>query len=120
MLVCCKRAIHTRNVFEFIHCWPEAPASVDYLRLPHRHQFYVYCSIEVEHDNRELEFITVQHSIDAFLNRAQFAQRSSCEDIAHEVAQWLVELYGERDIAVSVLEDDENGATVYYNKVKEN
>lgn len=110
------KTINVKNSFEFVHCWPEAPKSLYYLRTPHRHVFKIETSIEINHNNRDLEFITVQHDIRRFLHTTHFKQRSSCEDIAECIVRHLIQLYGERDIAVTVSEDGENGATVYYEK----
>lgn len=109
--------ILVKNVLEAVHCWPEAPEEVVYLRSPHRHQFYIETEIEVNHDDRELEFIMVQHRIRDFLrNRATFAIRTSCEQIARAVAEHVLECYGPRNVTVTVREDNENGARVYFYK----
>ena len=117
MLKCTITAIDVHNSFEFVHCWPDAPNEMYYLRSPHRHVFHVYTHIEVLHNDRELEFIQVKHAIDYFLHNTHFAQESSCEDIAHRIAEYLMQQYGDRTISVSVFEDDENGATVFYNNL---
>ena len=107
--------ILVKNTFEFVHCWPEAPDEVDYLRSPHRHLFAIESEIEVGHDDRELEFIMVQHSIKDFLHTPnRFALRTSCEQIARAVGDHIAEKYGEREIIVTVYEDNENGARVHW------
>lgn len=108
--------IKVKNTFEMIHCWPEAPTEMYYLRTPHRHVMHVYTTIEVEHDDRELEIITVQHAIDYFLHNAHFALRTSCEQVAEDVINYVHSQYGDRRVVVTVLEDNENGATVAYYK----
>lgn len=109
-----QRHIKVKNQFELVHCWPEAPTDMYYLRTPHRHMMHVYSVLEVKHDDRELEIITVQHAIDYFLHNAHFELRVSCEMIAERVMEYLRSQYGNRYIVVSVLEDDENGASVTY------
>lgn len=109
--------IVVKNKFEDVHCWPEAPEEVVYLRYPHRHQFYVETEIEVGHDDRELEFIMVQHRIDDFLrNVANFPIRTSCEQMARAVGEFVLNTYGRRSVVVTVKEDNENGARVYFYK----
>lgn len=108
--------ILVRNKVELVHCWPEAPEEVGYLKYPHRHQFYIDSEIEVFHDDRELEFIMVQHDIEEFLKSQHFELRTSCEQIARAVAQHIIERYGIRKVVVSVREDNEHGARVYFYK----
>ena len=104
--------IEVKNQIELTHCWPEAPVEVVYLRCLHRHVFTVYSTIEVFQDDRELEFIQVQHHLKYFLENYNFQPRVSCEQIAMIVAQHILDTYGSRNVRVSVFEDDENGATV--------
>lgn len=108
--------IEVKNQIELIHCWPKAPVEVGYLRHLHRHVFTVYSTIEVFHDDRELEFIQVQHHLKWFLGRYNFQPSVSCEQIARIVAQHILDEYGERNVRVSVFEDNENGATVKIKK----
>ena len=109
-----QRRIRVQNQFELVHCWPEAPTDMYYLRTPHRHVMYVTSDIEVKHDDRELEIITVKHAIDYFLHNAHFELHVSCEMIAERIIEYLRSQYGERYMIVTVLEDNENGATVTY------
>ena len=39
-----------------IHCYPDAPDDVSYLRSPHRHLFHFKVGVPVNHANREIEF----------------------------------------------------------------
>ena len=114
MIECIRTSITVQTRFECIHCWPEAPEEEYYLRQPHRHVMFVIACIEVKHNDRELEFIHVKHSLDCYLQTTHFGLCVSCEDIAHRVAKYLHSQYGDRNISVCVKEDNENGAIVDY------
>lgn len=116
------KTIVVRTQFEGIHCYPDAPKDVEFLKHPHRHMFYVEAEIEVFHDDRELEFILVKRDLDKFLKGD--LKSASCEMICRTVQQYLKRTYplngaqvsitgsNERYVNVSVFEDDENGARI--------
>jgi hypothetical protein len=78
--------------------------------------FHIKFEIEVFHDDRELEFITVKRTLQLYTER-WFKQNVwysdiSCEQIAkslHSIAAWS---YGKRNINVTVMEDDESGVII--------
>jgi len=114
-----KRFIVVRTQFQGVHCYPNAPDRVEFLRSPHRHVFNVEAQIEVFHDDRELEFFIVKESLDRFIHTTpQFLEvmhtyqsTMSCEQMAALVKDHLHALYGSnRLINVAVFEDDQNGA----------
>lgn len=110
-----KAFIIVRGDYEFSHLYADAPEEVAYLRNLHRHIFNYEVEIEVYHDDRELEFIMVKHRIDEFLSFRfeNWSDKTSCEMMAQSIGQYLQTLYGfERDLTVSVFEDNENGAKV--------
>jgi len=117
-----SRSVWCSFQFEGLHCWPDAPESVAYLRDEHRHVFYVCVWIEVYHNDRELEFITVKHQLENLINEhyphVNHIKRifdlgcSSCEDIAKFLLDQIVKLYPDRAVEVSVSEDGENGSCV--------
>lgn len=110
-----KSFIIVRGQFEFCHRYADAPEEVAYLRNLHRHMFNYEVEIEVYHDDRELEFIMVKHEIEDFLlNRDRiWPETTSCEQMAQSIGNFLRTHYGfERDLTVSVFEDNENGAKV--------
>ena len=103
-----------KTEFEGVHCYPEAPEEVDYLRYRHRHMFKVELEIEVFHDDRELEFIIVKHRVmEAFEKELH---NKSCEMIAKEIQLWAKQMFPHkgkpRRVNVGVFEDGENGARV--------
>ena len=56
-------SINVVNRFNGIHCWPDAPEPVGFLRNHHHHLFVVYTQIDVNHDDRELEFLIDRKSV---------------------------------------------------------
>ena len=110
-----KAFIIVRGQYEFCHKYVGAPEEVSYLRSLHRHMFNYEVELEVYHDDRELEFIMVKHRIEEYLSRRdkKWAETTSCEQMAQSIGLWLQSFYGfERDLTVSVFEDNENGAKV--------
>lgn len=104
-----RRFIVIRAQFEAIHHWPECPIKeVEFLRYPHRHVFYVEMKWEVQHNDRDKEFIVQKRKVNHFLMTRYAGQqlgRKSCEDMAEE----LLEAFPEACYC-SVFEDNENGA----------
>lgn len=117
MLVKKTSYIVVKTQFEFIHKYENAPEEVKYLREPHRHIFYVEAKIQVYNNDRELEFILVKHDIDKFLQGIVSSApiTYSCEMFAEDISNFLIRTYAKhinRNIEVSVFEDNENGAQI--------
>lgn len=114
-----SRTIHVRGQFVALHCWPEAPEEVAFLRFLHRHTFNVRLDIPVSHNNRDLEFFIVQQKLRATLNRLEVqlgkTPRMSCEDMALFIQTELVAHHEIKCSAICVDEDGENGATLTFN-----
>lgn len=113
-----EATVFCQTSFEAIHCYPEAPEEVAYLRAPHRHMFGVRVEMQVFNDDREVEFIMLKHRVEDFLKSCFSGNigRTSCEQIAAEVVEQLEYTYcadQNRNIKVTVDEDGENGSTVY-------
>ena len=114
--------IIVRTQFEGFHKWKEAPFEVKFLRSLHRHIFYIECSIEVYHFDRELEFFLVKQYIDDLIKielprRCTAVEEWSCEMYAKFILRQLTEQYGvSRDMIIRVFEDYENGAEIIYIK----
>jgi hypothetical protein len=98
-----------RLSFEGIHSWPDAPdqSTEYYLAYPHRHMFHVEAVMEVQHDDRDVEFIGLRTSMLVYCVR-QFSGPHiySCEKMALE----LLQQFGLK--SCRVFEDNENGAEV--------
>ena len=112
--------VEVKTQFEGLHCWPEAPDEVGFLRNMHRHMFHVVLRIPVEHSDRDVEFIMAKHNLDKFVKEEYGCDgsiynlgRTSCEEIARSVLDWAHREYGIKpwcgNVSVGVFEDNENG-----------
>lgn len=114
--------IKVSNQIEFIHQYPVAPEEVSFLRYPHRHILHIYTKIQVYNDDRELEFIMVKRKIDSFLDSLNLTENItniSCEQLGAKIIDFIRSNYCidvDRNIEVTVSEDDENSAVVCYTK----
>lgn len=109
-----QSVVYCKVDFEGIHCWPQCPfEEVRYLRDPHRHIFKITAYKEVNHDDRDVEFIMLKHQIEKFLEREYpggILGAMSCEMLGRQ----LLEEFNLMQIDVS--EDGENGAVMYRSK----
>jgi hypothetical protein len=95
--------------FAAFHRWSDAPQSVAFLREYHRHCFHVKMGVKVGHNDREVEFFTLQGQLGTYI-AVHFANKMftySCEDIAEQILRRFDAVY------VTVSEDGENGATIF-------
>jgi len=122
-----KRWIHVKFSKEGVHCYPAAATDpklatggwddVSFLANPHFHYFHFKVSIEVFQNDRDIEFIQFSRLCQMFYSGGTLELNSqSCEMIAENLIDALVNKYPGRDIKVTVLEDDINGATLEYFK----
>jgi 6-pyruvoyl-tetrahydropterin synthase len=89
---------------------------VSYLGYNHRHTFHFRVELEVEHDDRAIEFIQAKRQMERLFDQGTLQlDHKSCEMIARELHQQLVVLYGKkRDMVVEVSEDNENGCRMVF------
>ncbi len=124
-----KRMIWVTFQKEGIHKYPGAdtdPAlatgdeyDVSFLGYPHRHIFHFKVAIQVFHNDREIEFIQFKRWLEnSFTNGVLQLNYKSCEMICDDLYQMIAHRYPDRDIEITVSEDNENGATIYYNTTK--
>ena len=106
-----KRFVQCQTQREFIHCWPEAPEEVKFLRDPHRHMLHIRVKIAVYHDDRDIEFIMLKHKVNTLLLR-KFPDRTSCEQVGEYLIEELQYFYGKRHMEVEISEDGENSAII--------
>ena len=97
-------------LFEGIHNCPNCPIEeVSYLKDPHRHIFHIKAFKQVNHNDRDVEFIWLKHRVQEFLTETYPNGQmgpTSCEMLAHI-------LIGHFDLTkCEVSEDNENGAVV--------
>ena len=108
---------------EGIHCYPAAatdPAlktgdeyDVSFLGYPHRHIFHFRVSIEVFHDDRDIEFIQFKRWLTKLYNEATLQlDYKSCEMIAEDLYNVISDRYPGRAVEIEVSEDNENGCNI--------
>jgi len=132
-----KRMIWVTFQKEGIHKYPAALDDpklatgdwddVSFLGYPHRHMFHFRVSIEVFHDDREIEFIQFSRWLQRLYSVGTGDQDSkaehtvlaldykSCEMIADDLFAQINNKYPGREVHIEVSEDNENGAVVKYN-----
>ena len=120
------RTIFVRFQKEGIHMYPAAatdPAlktgdmyDVSFLGTPHRHIFHFQVTIEVFHNDRDIEFIQFKRWLEnLYAGGTLELNYKSCEMISDDLYEQIASRYPNRNIEITVSEDGENGATIYYN-----
>ena len=109
-----KLFIKVKNQFDDVHCYPNAPKEVNFLKNMHRHTFMLESMIQIFHEDRELEFYIVKDYIDSIIPKLkQLVNGKSCENIAVFVLNELKLKYGNnRYYKISCSEDGWNEAIV--------
>lgn len=121
------RTIFVRFQKEGIHKYPAAATDpnlatgdeydVSFLATPHRHIFHFEVSIEVFHNDRDIEFIQFKRWLENQYSQGILAlDYKSCEMISDDLYEVIATRYPNRNIVISVSEDNENGAMIVYNK----
>lgn len=125
-----KRMIFVTFQKEGIHCYPAAatdPAlktgdmyDVSFLGTPHRHIFHFNVAIEVFHNDRDIEFIQFKRWLENLYRATDKSPTleldyKSCEMLSDDLYNEIAKRYPNRNIEITVSEDGENGATIYYN-----
>ena len=115
-----KRFIYVTFQREGIHRYPEAAtdpnlADVAFLANEHRHIFHFNVAIEVFHNNRDIEFIQFKRWLESLYQSKLELNHKSCEMISDELFETIASRYPGRGIKITVSEDNENGATIFYN-----
>ena len=90
---------------------------VSFLGYPHRHTFHFKVSIEVFHNDRDIEFIQFKRWLENLYKEDVLAlDYKSCEMIADDMYVQIAMKYPDRDVVISVAEDNENGCEITYAK----
>jgi|TARA_R110000796_G_scaffold201941_1_gene318201 hypothetical protein len=90
---------------------------VSFLGYIHRHIFKFKVSIEVFHDDRDIEFIQFKRWLEKLYAESILAlDFKSCEMISDDLYLQISERYPSRDVIIEVSEDGENGSTTQYMK----
>lgn len=114
---------------EGIHNYPEALSDpslatgkeddVSFLGYPHRHIFHFKVWIEVLHSNRDIEFIQFKRWLESlYADNTLTLNNKSCEMISDDLYSHIAQRYPDRNIHISVSEDNENGSMIFYNTTK--
>jgi len=107
------RSIFVQFRKEGIHCYPDAPNGVEFLKHPHRHIFHFKATVSVEHNDRDIEFILFKRELESMYDAgAMLIDHKSCEMLADDLIKYISTNYPDRTISVEVSEDGENGATL--------
>lgn len=100
---------------EGIHKYPAAAdiEGVEFLAHPHRHMFHFKVCMEVFHDDRDVEFILFKRELEnLYTGGTLLLDYKSCEMLADDLIDYIIQAYPDRSVEVSVSEDNENGAIV--------
>jgi hypothetical protein len=118
---------------EGVHCYPAAATDpllatgdeydVSFLASPHRHIFHFRVSIDVFHNDRDIEFIQFKRWLEnLYSGTGPFAEGrvlelnyKSCEMIADDLYLQIAARYPKRAVTIEVSEDGENGCSINYN-----
>lgn len=110
--------ITSRTIFvtfskEGIHRYPDAPKGVEFLKSPHRHIFHFRVTLNVAHDDRDVEFILFKRELESLFSEGTMeVDYKSCEMLASDLITYIDTAYPGRAGSVEVSEDGENGATL--------
>jgi hypothetical protein len=113
---------------EGIHCYPAAATDpklntageydVSFLANPHRHIFHFRVSIDVWHNDRDIEFIQFKRWLESLYSGSNTVLEldwKSCEMIADDLYIQIADRYPGRAVQIEVSEDGENGCSISYN-----
>ena len=103
-----------------IHLYPQAAhdpnlKDVEYLGSPHRHLFKFKVSVEVFHDDRELEFHQFLNWVESLYDSSVLSlDHLSCEMISDRLWLAITANFPGRECTIEVSEDGECGVTCQY------
>ena len=106
---------------EGIHKYPAAAedprlADVSFLANEHRHIFHFRVSIDVFHNDRDIEFIQFKRWCEGLYSTdTLILDYKSCEMIADDLYVQIGSKYPNRNVTIEVSEDGENGCAITYN-----
>ena len=102
-----------RFQFPGVHRWKDAPEEVAFLKNEHRHIFHCEVAIQqVEGVDRDIEYIMFKNALQIAIPLFHTSVEDSCETMATNIRNFVLETFPDRQVIVQVLEDNENGAMV--------
>ena len=90
---------------------------VSFLGYPHRHIFHFRVWINVQHDDRDIEFIQFKRWLESLYNgqgSVLSLDHKSCEMMSEDLYQQISQKYPSREIWIEISEDGENGSFIKY------
>jgi hypothetical protein len=87
---------------------------VSFLGYPHRHTFHFRVTIQVFHDDRDIEFIQFKRWLENLYAGTLQLDYKSCEMIADDLYMAINDKYPDREVWIDVGEDGENGCHCIY------
>ena len=93
---------------------------VSFLGVPHRHIFHFRVWIDVEHNDRDIEFIQFKRWMERLYQEVDSStsvlqlDHKSCEMMADDLYVQIADKYPGRAVWIEVSEDGENGALIKY------
>jgi len=114
------KSIWVRFQREGIHAYPAAATDpnledVSFLANEHRHIFHFEVRIAVQHNDREIEFIQFKRYCEGLFKEGILQlDNKSCEMISDDLFEKIATKYPDRQVIISVSEDNENGSTTEY------
>ena len=123
-----KRTIFVTFQKEGIHKYPGADTDpklatgdwddVSFLGVLHRHIFHFRVEIDVVHNDRDIEFIQFKRWLERLYSMETLQlDYKSCEMMAEDLAGEISQKYPNRAFNITVSEDGENGATLFFQPV---
>ena len=112
-----KRYIWVTFRKEGIHKYPGAVdlPGVEFLANEHRHIFHFRVELQVWHDDREVEFILFKRELEGlYAEETLQLDYKSCEMIADDLSEYIMDKYPGRNLVIEVSEDGENGVVQHY------
>lgn len=120
-----ERKIFVQFQKEGIHKYPAALTDpllatgdeydVSFLGYPHRHMFHFKVWIDVNHSNRDIEFIQFKRWLENLYNQNTLQlDFKSCEMMSDDLYTQIASKYPGRNVWIEISEDGENGALIKY------
>lgn len=108
---------------EGTHAYPAALTDpkleqVKFLGYPHRHIFHFRVAVDVQHNDRDIEFIIFKRYLESLYVDGITTYYKSVEMMADDLAEILSVKYPNRNFEISVSEDNENGCIKKYEAFK--
>ena len=105
--------IEIKEIVLGTHYWEDCPFDeVVFLRNEHHHDFTIFVSCDVEHNDRDIEFIMLRIWLKKFIKNTYMVDNEivrfcgrSCEMISSEIKEALIKQYSDKNWKVSVSED---------------